>query len=160
MVSNLPLCHSLHSEGQLTLPLQLVNYHGSLRSWDLLELTLDQGKISGPFISHPQKALLDSYNCKRVFFNLSNWHGSYFLAIVTLCHSLLFSYKQKKFLLWYECLMSNMCEIYLSWAVVLQLHPPAPQADHQVNVALQWDDDNIQVNLCLLRPIFPSRFSR
>ena len=51
--------------------------------------------------------------------------------------------------------MSNICDIYLSRAVILQLHPPAPQADHQVNVALKWDDDNIQVNPMFTAVDFP-----
>ena len=54
-----------------------------------------------------------------------------------------------------------MCDIYLSRAVVLQLHPPAPQADHQVNVALnvEWDDDNICVNPLFTAADFPIKTS-
>ena len=45
----------------------------------------------------------------------------------------------------FVCLNVNMSDTHLSGAVVLELHPPSPQADHQMNVALKWNDD-IQVN--------------
>ena len=60
--------------------------------------------------------------------------------------------KGKRF---FVSMSGHMCDTYLSRAVVLQLHPPAPQADYQVNVALKCGMMISKLTLWLPRPNLP-----